>query len=145
MAFDFLRKRSAEPPEAKASAAGPVIAYAGSGRVAWSPRDVHSLMRTGFTGNPVGFRAVKLVAEAAAALPLVLQDAEMRYEQHPVLSLLARPNSGQGRAEFLEALFGQILLSGNGYVEAVLDDRGHPVELHVLRSDRMSVVPVADG
>ncbi|MEM8802421.1 MAG: phage portal protein [Pseudomonadota bacterium] len=145
MAFDFLKKRHAEPPEAKASAAGPVIAYAGSGRVAWSPRDARSLMRAGFTGNPVGFRAVKLIAEAAAALPLVLQDAEMRYEQHPVLSLLTRPNSGQGRAEFLEALFGQILLSGNGYVEAVLNDRGQPGELHVLRSDRMSVVPGADG
>lgn len=145
MAFDFLKKRSTEPPEAKASAAGPVIAYAGSGRVAWTPRDTRSLMRAGFTGNPVGFRAVKLIAEAAAALPLVLQDNEVRYEQHPVLSLLARPNSGQGRAEFLEALFGQILLSGNGYVEAVPDDQGRPVELHVLRSDRMSVVPGADG
>ncbi|MEO0864942.1 MAG: phage portal protein [Pseudomonadota bacterium] len=145
MAFDFLKKRHAEPPEAKASAAGPVIAYAGSGRVAWSPRDARSLMRAGFTGNPVGFRAVKLIAEAAAALPLVLQDAEMRYEQHPVLSLLTRPNSGQGRAEFLEALFGQILLSGNGYVEAVLGERATPGELHVLRSDRMSVVPGADG
>lgn len=145
MAFDFLKKRSAEPPEAKASAAGPVIAYAGSGRVAWTPRDVRSLMRSGFTGNPVGFRAVKLIAEAAAALPIVLQDAEARYEQHPVLALLARPNSGQGRAEFLEALFGQILLSGNGFVEAVLGEAGQPVELHVLRSDRMSVVPGADG
>ncbi len=45
-----------------------------AGRVAWSPRDTVSLTRTGFQGNPIGFRAVKLIAEAAAALPLVLQD-----------------------------------------------------------------------
>jgi len=145
MAFDFLKRRSLAAPEEKASAAGPVIAYAGSGRVAWSPRDTKSLTRSGFAGNPVGFRAVKLIAEAAAAIPLVLQDAEMRYETHPLLTLLARPNPGQARAELLEALYGQVLLSGDGYVEAVLDEAGVPFELHVLRSDRMSVVPGADG
>ena len=38
-----------------------------------------------------------------------------------------------------------MLLTGNGYLEAVPDEEGAPVELHVLRSDRMSVVPGADG
>ena len=108
MAFEFLKRRAEAPDEAKASAAGPVIAYAGSGRVAWSPRDTRSLMRQGFSGNPIGFRAVKLIAEAAAALPLVVQDAETRYEAHPLLSLIARPNPGQGRAELFEALFGEL-------------------------------------
>jgi len=145
MVFDFLKRRDAVPPEAKASAAGPVIAYASSGRVAWSPRDTVSLIRTGFAGNPVGFRSVKMIAEAAASLPLVLQDSERRFETHPVLSLMARPNSGQGQVEILEAIYAQLLLSGNAYVEAVLDDSGSPTELHVLRSDRMAVVPGSDG
>ena len=143
--FDFLRRgtAAASVPAQKASATGPVVAFQTSGRVAWSPRDVVSLTKTGFCGNPVGFRCVKLIAEAAAALPLVVQDAERRYETHPVISLLKRPNGAQGRAELLEVLYGQLLLSGNGYVEAVGD--GLPVELHVLRSDRMAVVPGADG
>ncbi|NOD34221.1 MULTISPECIES: phage portal protein [unclassified Ruegeria] len=146
MVFDFLRRGSAgETPEAKASAAGPVVAWQTGGRVAWSPRDAVSLTRTGFSGNPVGFRSVKLIAEAAAALPLVLQDQAQRYETHPILSLMRRPNAAQGRAELMEALFGQLLLSGNAYVEAVQADESLPVELHVLRSDRMSVVPGADG
>ena len=144
MAFNFFRK-GAVVPEQKASATGPVVAYHGAGRVAWSPRDVVSLTRTGFLGNPVGFRCVKLVAEAAAALPLVLQDNERRYDEHPVLSLIQSPNAAQGRAELFEALYGQLLLTGNGYLEAVTDDMGAPVELHVLRSDRMNVVPGADG
>jgi len=76
--------------------------------VAWSPRDTVSLTRTGFTGNPVGFRAVKMIAEAAAALPLVLQDAERRYDSHPVLDLISRPNAAQGRAELMEAVHGQL-------------------------------------
>ena len=153
MVFDFMRKSRVPeaqaqvpaPPEAKASAVGRVIAMQGAGRVAWSPRDTVSLTRTGFAGNPVGFRAVKLIAEAAAALPLVLQDAERRYESHPVLSLLSAPNPAQRRAELLESLYGQILLSGNGYVEAVNSDLGDLAELHVLRSDRLSVIPGPDG
>ena len=153
MVFDFLKRQGATPPdggalpgpEVKASASGPVIAYASSGRVVWSARDTVSLTRTGFAGNPVGFRAVKMIAETAAALPLILKDNERRYDVHPVLNLVDAPNSGQGRFELLEAVYGQLLLSGNVYVEAVVDDAGAPVELHVLRSDRMSVVPGRDG
>jgi HK97 family phage portal protein len=143
--FDFLKRAPEAAPEAKASAAGRVIAWAGSGRVVWSPRDTVSLTRSGFSGNPVGFRSVKLIAEAAAALPLVVQDRERRYEDHPLVRLLRRPNPAQGKAELFEAVYGQILLTGNGYVEAVGGDAGAPEELHVLRSDRMSLVPGPDG
>ncbi len=145
MVFEFMRRAPKAAPEAKASATGRVMAWAGSGRVAWSPRDVVSLTKTGFQGNPIGFRAVKLIAEAAAALPLVLQDETRRYETHPVLGLLARPNGAQGRAEFLEAVYGHMMLTGNAYLEAVPGVAVVPGELHVLRSDRMSVVPGADG
>ncbi len=143
--FDFLKRTPEPAPEAKASAAGPVIAWQGAGRVAWSPRDVSSLMRNGFSGNPVGFRSVKLIAEAAAALPLIVQDGQRRYEDHPIVRLIRRPNQAQGKAELFEALFGQLLLSGNGYIEAVGGADGSPEELHVLRSDRMSLIPGADG
>ena len=141
----FTGRASGDVPEQKASATGPVIAYQSAGRVAWTPRDAVSLTRAGFSGNPVGFRSVKLIAEAAAALPLVLQNEGQRFDAHPILDLLRRPNAAQVRAELMEALFGQLLLSGNAYVEAVASDEGAPVELHVLRSDRMSLVPGADG
>jgi HK97 family phage portal protein len=144
MAFRFFRKDTVAPGQ-KASAAGPVLALHGAGRVAWSPRDVVSLTRTGFLGNPVGFRSVKLISEAAAALPLLLQDHDRRYEQHPLLDLVRSPNAAQGRAELFEALYGQLLLTGNGYLEVVTGEDGLPVELHVLRSDRMNVVPGSDG
>ncbi len=148
MAWNIFRRAEAAVPERKASAAGRVVAWGSSGRVAWSPRDTVSLTRAGFAGNPVGFRAVKLIAEAAAALPIVIQDSERRYDAHPLIGLIARPNAAQGRAELFEALYGQLLLSGNGYLEAVGDAEaggGLPRELHVLRSDRMNVVPGADG
>ena len=146
MVLDFLRRRTAPPaPEQKASATGPVVAYHSAGRVAWSPRDTVSLTRTGFAGNPVGFRCVRLISEAAAALPLVLQDQRRRFDVHPVLGLVNRPNLAQGRAELLEALFAQLLLTGNAYVEAVQGEAEFPLELHVLRSDRMRIIPGENG
>ena len=146
MVFQFLKRGGGDAPEQKASAAGRVMAWGGAGRVAWSPRDVVSLTKNGFLGNPIGFRAVKLIAEAAAALPLVLQDRERRYEAHPLIDLMRRPNPAQGRAELMEALYGHLLLTGNAYLEAVAgEEAALPVELYVLRSDRMSVVPGADG
>ncbi|WP_192966437.1 phage portal protein [Phycobacter azelaicus] len=152
MVFDRLRRRkqpmqqsAPHPPERKASAAARVANWHDRGGVNWSPRDTVSLTRNGFAGNPVGFRAVKLIAEAAAALPLILQDSAQRYETHPILSLLARPNPAQSRSDLMEALVGHLLLSGNAYVEAVATEEGLPGELHVLRPERMSVVPGADG
>ena len=101
--FEFFGKgRAAQETgsvETKASAAGPVMAWSTHGRAAWSPRDAVSLTKSGFITNPIGFRATKLIAEAAAAIPMVLQDAERRFETHPILDLLARPNGGQGKAE----------------------------------------------
>jgi HK97 family phage portal protein len=145
MVFDFLRRAPDAVPEVKASATGRVVGWGSSGRVTWSPRDVVSLTRTGFMGNPIGFRAVKVISEAAAALPLILQDQNARYDLHPLLDLMRQPNAGQGRAELFEALYGFLLLTGNAYLEAVPGTGKLPGELHVLRSDRMNVVPGADG
>ena len=92
--FQFMRRK--EAPEVKASATGRVVAYASGGRVAWSPRDVVSLTKQGFAGNPVGYRCVKLVSEAASALPLVLDGVGGDFAAHPAMDLLARPNLAQG-------------------------------------------------
>ncbi len=154
MRLDFLKQRAVKAPLAppaapvqRKSVSGSVLAMAaasaGSGA---APRNGAALVRDGFAGNPIGFRSVKMIAEAAAALPLVVQDAACRYDCHPVAEILARPNPGQGRAELLEALYAQLLLTGNAYLEAVggaADAR--PLALHVLRSDRVTVIPGADG
>ena len=133
-------------PEAKASAAAPVFAYHGAGRAAWSSRDSATLTRVGFLGNPVAFRCVKLIAEAAAAVPVVAQDATRRFDAHPILDLLAAPNPGQGGAQLLETFYGYLLLTGDAYLEAAGETvSGGPRELYVLRSDRMKVMPGPDG
>jgi HK97 family phage portal protein len=146
MVLQFFRTSRAEPPEAKASAAAPVVAFHGAGRVAWSARDTSTLTRIGFLGNPVAFRCVKIIAEAASAVPVVVQDADRRFDAHPAIDLLAAPNPGQGGSALMECFYGHLLLSGDGYLEAAGEVvSGGPRELYVLRSDRMKVVPGADG
>jgi len=145
--LEYFRKgrRGAAAPEAKGGLPQRLVAWAGPAGAVWSPRDATTLTRTGFCGNPVAYRAVCLIAEAAAALPLVLQDRERRHAVHPALALLDRPNAQQGRAELLEALYGHLLLTGNAYLEATGGEGGLPQALHVLRPDRVAVVPGADG
>ncbi len=147
MVFDFLRKRPMDMPEQKASTAIKLAVWNMAGRAAWSPRDTVSLTQNGFQGNPVGYRAVKLIAEAAAAVPIIARegDTDTRLNTHPVLGLLARPNQAQAQADLMESIYANLLLSGNAYVEGVMADAGVPAELHVLRSDRMALVPGDDG
>lgn len=145
MAFNLFR-RADRPADTKASAAAPVMAFHGTGRAVWSPRDTVSLARTGYEQNAIGFRAVRMVAEAAAAIPVLLTENGAQMTEHPVLAMLDQPNPAQDGRTFMEALYGHLQLSGNAYVEGACPDAlGRPRELHVLRSDRMRVVPGADG
>lgn len=145
MLFNLLRAAD-EPGEQKASAVGGLVAFHNGGRAVWTARDQTSLTRVGYLGNAVGFRCVRMIAEAAAAVPLLLTENGRMLSEHPVLSLLKSPNSGMDGAGLLEAVYGHLQLSGDAYVEAAgLDDNAAPGELHVLRPDRMRVVPGSDG
>jgi HK97 family phage portal protein len=139
-----LLSRLLRPAEAKASRTGAAIALYVAGRPLWTPRDYAALAREGFQRNPVVHRAVRLVAEAAAALPLSLIEGGRMFDAHPLLSLLKRPNPREGGARFLESVYGHLLVSGNAYLEAVAVE-GAPRELYALRPDRMRVVPGPNG
>ncbi len=130
----------ARPSDVKSSRTGPIIALASQGRPVWSPRDYAAFAREGFIANPIAHRCIRLVAEAAASVPLDAGGAAGKAAG----GLLAAPNQRQAGAALLEHLLLQLQISGNAYLECVTLD-GRPRELHVLRSDRMRVVPGADG
>lgn len=130
--------------EAKASKTARFIALAAGGHPVWTPRDFSSLAREGFAKNAIVYRAVRMIAEAAASVPLYLHDGEQDIDAHPLLQLLARPNHMQCGPDLLEAWYGHLMVAGNAYLEAVAVE-GRVRELHVLRPDRMKVVPGTDG
>ena len=120
------------------------MALHSAGRPVWTPRTYAALARAGFMKNPVVYRAVRMVAEAAASVPWLLKEGTAELDDHPLLTLLAKPNPHQSGADLLEALYGHLLIAGNAYAEAVTVD-GAVRELYALRPDRMSVVPDASG
>ena len=134
------------PPETKDSAARTLVALTTAHRPQWSPRDYESLAREGFAKNAVAYRCVRMIAEAAASVPLVVFEGGVRAPEHPLQRLLDRPNPEQGAADLMEAFFGALQTAGNAYLEAAqTDPDAPPDELYALRPDRMKVVPGPRG
>lgn len=130
--------------EEKASRTGPLLALHGQSQPVWSSRNYAALAREGYARNPVVYRAVRLMAEAAASVPLLLYEGEVELTDHPLLALLAKPNGQDTGADFLESAYGYLLTAGNAYLEQVGVD-GVPRELYALRPDRVKVVPGGNG
>lgn len=144
MLAELLAPFRRAPEEAKASRTARLVALLSAGRPRWSERDYTSLAREGFTRNAIAYRAVRLIGESAASIPLVLTAEGREQDAHPFLSLIDRPNPRLTRAALMEAICSHLLVAGNAYVEAVAVD-GVVRELHLLRPDRVRVVPGPDG
>jgi HK97 family phage portal protein len=137
-------KSSAPDTINKGSSVGPLIAYHNLGEPVWAPRDYAAFAREGFMQNAIVYRCVRMIAEAAASIPLLLYEGTTEIEDHPLIGLLRRPSLDHTGTDFLEAWYGFLLVSGNAYAEAVALD-GELRELHILRPDRMKVIPGLDG
>jgi HK97 family phage portal protein len=60
---------------------------------------------------------------------------------HEMLDLFEKPNSRQSRANFVEMAISHLLLSGNCYIQAIRDIDDNVKELHILRPDRVRIIP----
>jgi HK97 family phage portal protein len=117
-----------------------LLAWHAPGRPVWPMRDAAAFAREGYARNAIAYRCVRMIAEAAASAPLKVGPAD-----HPLARLLAKPNPEQTGVELLEAFYGHLQVAGNAYLEAASIESDEPSELYVLRPDRMSVIPGADG
>lgn len=102
----------------------------------WSGRDFSALSREGYQKNAVVFRCVRLIAEAAASVPLCVRRGETCEAGDPAAALLSKGHPGTSAEEVMEQFYGLLQLSGNGYLEAALVD-GVPAALYALRPDRV--------
>jgi HK97 family phage portal protein len=94
----------------------------------------------GYRKNAIVFRCVNEIANGAASIPFKAFQGDQELEQHPIIDLIARPNPMQAGVEYFQALYSYLLLSGNSY--PVRTDVNNQVrELHLLRPDRMRLVP----
>lgn len=133
--------REPAPGEAKSHTLFSLTELAGP---TWSGRGYASLAREGFAKNPVVYRCVRMIAEAANRIPLSVMENGKALTEHPVAALLNRPNAHQSGGELFEALYAYLQTSGNAYLEAAIVE-GEVRALFGLRPDRMQVVAGADG
>ncbi|MEL6373427.1 MAG: phage portal protein [Pseudomonadota bacterium] len=142
---DAGETKAAGAGEAKSGAGGgAMVMVQGLGEAVWSPRNYGGMAREGFMRNAIVYRAVRMIAEAAAAVPLVVHEGREARPDDPLQRLIDQPAAGQCAADLFECWYGYLLVSGNAYLEAVtLADEVRA--LHVLRPDRMQIVPGRDG
>ncbi len=131
--------------ETKASRSGPLLVQFGLHQPRFTPRQYDRLADEGYQKNVIAYRCIRLISQNAAVVPWRLYKGKEQLEDHPLLTLLKKPNPMQGGAELLEALFSFFLIAGNSYLETVGPSTGLPLELWSLRPDRMRVIPGAGG
>ena len=110
----------------------------------WTRRSFPALAQEGFMRNPVVHRCVRLIAEAATRVPLAANEQGRRLQDHPLLTLVRRPNPHQSGSELLEAAYAYLQTAGNAYLHAAIAD-GEVKGLFGLRPDRMQAVAGRDG
>ena len=135
----FKAKKSLPENTPETKAAQPFFSLNLGSEASWSSRSYEGLAREGYMQNTVVYRCVRLIADAAASVPLKLFDGKNELTDHPLLQLLTEPNPRQSGAGFMESLVGHLLVAGNAYVQAISDENGVR-ELYALRPDRVSVV-----
>ena len=133
---DFITKRF-RPNEKKEA---PVVMYATGNNIGERTYDYRKIAKEGYQENAIVFRCVNEIAHGASAIDLCVYQNDIKLDNHPLIDLLDRPNPQFAGNEYFQALYSFLLLSGNSYAVYSLVG-GQPKELHLLRPDRMKVIP----
>ena len=94
--------------------------------------------KDGYQDNAIVYKCVSMIANNASSVGVKLFSGEKEIENHPLLSLLRRPNPLQSGVEYFHSMISYLLISGNTYM---LKDKefGAPTELYLLRPDRIEI------
>ena len=123
-----------------------VVSYKNYGGSNVVSGDYGDLCEHGYKNNVVVYRCIHIISRAISSVDWVIKktNKDSNFEsikEGEILNLLKRPNAKQAGSGFIESCISYLLLSGNCYVSAVKDEFGKVLELHVLRPDRVRVIP----
>ena len=139
--FDGLFKaRRSEPEQVKM---GSSVMYQTVGSHGKKRTGYADFADEGYINNAVVYRCVNEISQGASSINLNVFDGDVKLEAHPLLNLLGRPNPLQAGHEYFGSLYSYLLLAGNSYALKVSNGTQPPTELHLLRPDRMRVIPSA--
>lgn len=135
--FSAMFTPASRPDIAEMKSAAPLVALELSRAASWTPRNYGALAREGFQRNPIAYRCVRMVAEAAASVTL-------KASHEAAARLLTCGPPGQTAQDVLESFYGYLQVGGNGYLEAGLVSE-QPAALYALRPDRMTIRAAPSG
>lgn len=127
-----------DDPIAEKKASPPLVALQLASGAHWTPRNFSALCREGFARNPIVYRCVRLIAEAAASVPLQLDGDTAASE------FLIRSPLMSSATETLESFYGYLQLSGTAYFEARMR-HGTPSFLSALNPNEVSPLHTQTG
>lgn len=106
-----------------------------------------SLSDIGYKKNVIVYRCVHLIARSISAVEWCLRKEtnENKIDEtiykHKMLDIINKPNATQYKNTFMETAISYLLLGGNCYIVVIRDDQNLPKELHLLRPDRVRIIP----
>lgn len=120
------------------------------GQPVWMDRNYAQFSQEAYMKNVIAHRAINMVAWAGASVKYTLYGVGVRggrkeLKAHPVLRLLRQPNPGLAMSAFFNTLYQHQMISGNAFIQATGPKNAPPVELHLLRPDRVAVLAGKGG
>jgi len=109
---------------------------------AWTSRNYNGFAVEGYKKNVIAHRCIREIADNLSSITWVVTDKKGEaYTEHPLLTLLNRPNPMQGKASFFRSLHTYKQLAGNSFIYGVGNSSGIPGELYVLPPQTMTIKP----
>lgn len=105
-----------KPPKPESKS---LVALSGVLDAQWDAVNGRALYEAGFRQNPISYRCIRLVAETAASVPVKVGCELCKADHTRVTALLERPEAGVTGEALLEAVYGDLQVSGNAFLEMV--------------------------
>tara|TARA_R110000796_G_scaffold250849_1_gene380982 strand:- start:3019 stop:5079 length:2061 start_codon:yes stop_codon:yes gene_type:complete len=92
----------------------------------------------GYQENAIVYKCISMIANNGSSVKMKVYSGDQLLENHPLISLLERPNPLQSGVEYFHSMISYLLISGNSYM---LRDKENtaPNELYLLRPDRVEI------
>lgn len=119
-----------------------IVPY-GAQAARWTQVNYENAAREGYGKNPYVYAAIRQNSMSVAGIKWNVyadQTKKKKFDDHPALTLITRPNPREGKTKFFENMMGYLLLDGNSFLQAIGPTVGPPRELYVLRPDRVKIV-----
>jgi len=143
--FGLFKKNTAPNLITKASRAMRTH-FLGPGQAMWMRQNYRGYAHEAYTINVIAHSAINRIANSIASIEWMVRTEDGQLiEEHPLISLINRPNPMMSKFAWWRARVSYLLLAGNNYDEKVSGQNNIAAELWPLRPDRMSIKPGPTG